>query len=56
MDIWRTVKIVLLYLIVTLNLQCNAFTGRGLIYPGRTDLFELSIIHMNDFHARYIFL
>ncbi|KAK0166412.1 hypothetical protein PV328_004835 [Microctonus aethiopoides] len=53
MDIWRTVIIVLLYLIVTLNLQCNAFTGRGLIYPGRTDLFELSIIHMNDFHARF---
>ncbi|XP_072760214.1 apyrase [Anoplolepis gracilipes] len=32
---------------------CCGFTGRGLFYPGRTDLFELSIIHLNDFHARF---
>ncbi|XP_070168427.1 apyrase [Polyergus mexicanus] len=32
---------------------CYGFTGRGLFYPGRTDLFELSIIHLNDFHARF---
>ncbi|XP_011696071.1 PREDICTED: apyrase isoform X2 [Wasmannia auropunctata] len=32
---------------------CLGFTGRGLFYPGRTDLFELSIIHLNDFHARF---
>lgn len=31
---------------------CWGFTGRGLFYPGRTDLFELSLIHLNDFHAR----
>ncbi|KYM99521.1 5'-nucleotidase [Cyphomyrmex costatus] len=32
---------------------CWGFTGRGLFYPGRADLFELSIIHLNDFHARF---
>ncbi|EZA61540.1 apyrase isoform X2 [Ooceraea biroi] len=40
--------------LLTLSLQvCWGFTGRGLFYPGRTDLFELSIIHLNDFHARF---
>ncbi|XP_054004217.1 apyrase-like [Hylaeus anthracinus] len=29
------------------------FTGRGVYYPGRSDLFELSVIHLNDFHARF---
>ncbi|XP_066597557.1 apyrase-like isoform X2 [Prorops nasuta] len=29
------------------------FTGRGLMYPGNHDFFELSIIHINDFHARF---
>ncbi|XP_043482671.1 apyrase-like isoform X2 [Leptopilina heterotoma] len=24
------------------------------MYPGRTDLFELSVIHINDFHARFV--
>ncbi|KAH0953052.1 hypothetical protein HN011_001822 [Eciton burchellii] len=32
---------------------CWGFTGRGLFYPGRTDLLELSLIHLNDFHARF---
>ena len=32
---------------------CYGFTGRGLYYPGRSDLFELSVIHLNDFHARF---
>ncbi|XP_076242053.1 apyrase [Calliopsis andreniformis] len=32
---------------------CWGFTGRGLHYPGRSDLFELSVIHLNDFHARF---
>ncbi|KAG7209791.1 hypothetical protein KM043_011409 [Ampulex compressa] len=32
---------------------CRGFTGRGLYYPGRSDLFELSLIHLNDFHARF---
>ncbi|XP_012530610.1 apyrase isoform X2 [Monomorium pharaonis] len=41
-------------LLVSLLFQvCLGFTGRGLFYPGRTDLFELSIIHLNDFHARF---
>ncbi|CAK9801435.1 unnamed protein product [Anthophora plagiata] len=31
----------------------RGFTGRGLYYPGRADLFELSVIHLNDFHARF---
>ncbi|XP_063984589.1 apyrase isoform X2 [Diachasmimorpha longicaudata] len=31
----------------------RGFTGRGVMYPGRSDLFELPIIHINDFHARY---
>lgn len=30
------------------------FTARGLMYPGRNDLFELSVIHINDFHARFL--
>ncbi|XP_076182578.1 apyrase isoform X2 [Ptiloglossa arizonensis] len=29
------------------------FTGRGVYYPGRSDLYELSVIHLNDFHARF---
>ncbi|XP_046602712.1 apyrase isoform X2 [Neodiprion lecontei] len=32
----------------------EAFTARNLMYPGRTDLFELSVIHLNDFHARFV--
>ncbi|KAI4472653.1 hypothetical protein M0802_016609 [Mischocyttarus mexicanus] len=32
---------------------CLSFTGRGLVYPGQTEFFELSIIHLNDFHARF---
>ncbi|XP_077260308.1 apyrase isoform X2 [Temnothorax americanus] len=41
-------------LLVSLLFQvCLGFTGRGLFYPGRSDLFELSIIHLNDFHARF---
>ncbi|XP_017759918.1 PREDICTED: apyrase [Eufriesea mexicana] len=31
----------------------SGFTGRGLHYLGRSDLFELSVIHLNDFHARF---
>ncbi|KAL6259899.1 hypothetical protein P5V15_009810 [Pogonomyrmex californicus] len=41
-------------LLLSLLFQVSwGFTGRGLFYPGRTDLFELSIIHLNDFHARF---
>ncbi|XP_011253188.1 apyrase isoform X2 [Camponotus floridanus] len=40
-------------LLLLLFQVCCGFTGRGLFYPGRTDLFELSIIHLNDFHARF---
>lgn len=32
---------------------CRGFTGRDVVHPGRTDLFELSVIHWNDFHARW---
>lgn len=32
---------------------CHGSTGRGARYPGRSDLFELSVIHLNDFHARF---
>ncbi|XP_015191733.1 PREDICTED: apyrase-like [Polistes dominula] len=42
-----------LLLIGILLQTCLAFTGRGLVYPGQTDFFELSIIHLNDFHARF---
>lgn len=41
------------FLLLLLLQVCCGFTGRGLFYPGRTDLFELSIIHLNDFHARF---
>uniref|UniRef100_A0A0C9RXV0 apyrase n=2 Tax=Fopius arisanus TaxID=64838 RepID=A0A0C9RXV0_9HYME len=44
-----TIVIILLGLVGT----SRGFTGRGVMYPGRTDLFELPIIHINDFHARY---
>ncbi|KAG5332724.1 APY Apyrase, partial [Acromyrmex heyeri] len=42
-----------LLLVLVLFQVCLGFTGRGLFYPGRADLFELSIIHLNDFHARF---
>lgn len=42
-----------LLLIGILFQTCSGFTGRGLVYPGQTDFFELSIIHLNDFHARF---
>ncbi|XP_033229665.1 uncharacterized protein LOC117181210 [Belonocnema kinseyi] len=32
----------------------HGFTAKGLMYPGRSDLFELSVIHINDFHARFL--
>ncbi|XP_071870850.1 apyrase [Bombus fervidus] len=42
------------FLLLPFLLQiCYGFTGRGLYYPGRSDLFELSVIHLNDFHARF---
>ncbi|KAK1129395.1 hypothetical protein K0M31_019127 [Melipona bicolor] len=42
------------FFLLTFLLQlCRGFTGRGLHYPGRPDLFELSVIHINDFHARF---
>ncbi|KAG8040030.1 hypothetical protein G9C98_001783 [Cotesia typhae] len=41
-------------LLILMAIKCSSgLTGRGLMYPGRTDLFELSIIHINDFHARF---
>ncbi|KAG5347126.1 APY Apyrase, partial [Acromyrmex charruanus] len=42
-----------LLLVLVLFQVCLGFTERGLFYPGRADLFELSIIHLNDFHARF---
>ncbi|KYQ55710.1 5'-nucleotidase, partial [Trachymyrmex zeteki] len=42
-----------LLLVLVLFQVCLGFTGRGLFYLGRADLFELSIIHLNDFHARF---
>jgi len=42
-----------LLLVLVLFQVCLGFTGRGLFYLGRADLFELSIIHLNDFHARW---
>ncbi|XP_076639053.1 apyrase [Colletes latitarsis] len=30
------------------------FPERGVYYTGRKDLFELSVIHLNDFHARFV--
>nr|KAF7438278.1 hypothetical protein H0235_000669 [Vespula pensylvanica] len=46
-------KMYTLLLIAVLSQTCLGFTGRGLVYPGQTDFFELSIIHLNDFHARF---
>ncbi|EGI62821.1 5'-nucleotidase [Acromyrmex echinatior] len=43
----------MLLLVLVLFQVCLGFTGRGLFYPDRADLFELSIIHLNDFHARF---
>ncbi|KAH0547161.1 apyrase-like [Cotesia glomerata] len=41
-------------LLILIAIKCTSgLTGRGLMYPGRTDLFELSIVHINDFHARF---
>ena len=34
---------------------CEAFTAQQRVYPGQNELFELSIVHLNDFHARYVF-
>ncbi|XP_023317104.1 apyrase-like [Trichogramma pretiosum] len=34
--------------------SCNAFTARQLVYPGQDELFQLTIAHMNDFHARFV--
>ncbi|XP_031832595.1 apyrase [Nomia melanderi] len=42
-----------IWLLLFLFRLSSAFTGRGLYYPGRSDLFELSVIHLNDFHARF---
>ncbi|XP_033336686.2 apyrase [Megalopta genalis] len=42
-----------IWLLMILFRVSNGFTGRGLHYPGRSDLFELSVIHLNDFHARF---
>ncbi|XP_043280622.1 apyrase [Venturia canescens] len=46
----RTPAIVIFLLIFEI---CDGRTARGEFYPGRPDLFELSIIHLNDFHARF---
>ncbi|KAJ8687354.1 hypothetical protein QAD02_023148 [Eretmocerus hayati] len=32
----------------------EAFTVKQLIYPGQNEYFELPIIHINDFHARFV--
>ncbi|XP_051165507.1 apyrase-like isoform X2 [Leptopilina boulardi] len=29
-------------------------TAKEIVHPGQTDLFELSVIHINDFHARFL--
>lgn len=42
-----------IWLLMFLFRLSSGFTGRGLYYPGRSDLFELSVIHLNDFHARF---
>ncbi|KAL0123039.1 hypothetical protein PUN28_007578 [Cardiocondyla obscurior] len=42
-----------LSLILLVFQVCLGSTRRGLFYPGRTDFLELSIIHLNDFHARF---
>ncbi|XP_078036030.1 apyrase [Augochlora pura] len=42
-----------IWLLLILARVSTGFTGRGLHYPGRSDLFELSVIHLNDFHARF---
>ncbi|KAL7286426.1 hypothetical protein TKK_0019375 [Trichogramma kaykai] len=34
--------------------SCSAFTARQLVYPGQDELFQLTIAHMNDFHARFV--
>ena len=43
----------LIWLLLFLFQTSWGFTGRGVYYPGRSDLFELSVIHLNDFHARF---
>ncbi|XP_025156635.1 apyrase isoform X1 [Harpegnathos saltator] len=43
----------LLPLLLLLCQACWGFTGRGVFHSDRTDLFELSVIHWNDFHARF---
>lgn len=40
------------FLLLLVQTVCG-FNGRGLDYRGRSDLFELSVIHLNDFHARF---
>ncbi|XP_026671521.1 apyrase isoform X2 [Ceratina calcarata] len=40
------------FLLLLVQIVCG-FNGRGLDYPGRSDLFELSVVHLNDFHARF---
>ncbi|XP_033230427.1 apyrase-like [Belonocnema kinseyi] len=47
-------KLVIIFLAYFVFEKCEGFTARGLVYPGRTDLFELSVIHINDFHARFL--
>lgn len=46
-------RVILLLTFFTIE-KCQGFTAKGLMYPGRSDLFELSVIHINDFHARFL--
>ncbi|XP_032456151.1 apyrase [Nasonia vitripennis] len=32
----------------------KGFTANNLVYPGQNEFFELSIVHLNDFHARFV--
>ncbi|XP_014477409.1 PREDICTED: apyrase isoform X2 [Dinoponera quadriceps] len=40
-------------LLLLLSQVCWGFTGHDVPHPNRTALFELSVIHWNDFHARF---
>lgn len=48
------IRVIIVLMCIFIVKTCRGFTGRGLMYPGRTDLFELSVIHINDFHARFL--
>lgn len=34
----------------------DGFTANNLVYPGQNEFFELSIVHLNDFHARWVIM